>query len=332
MSTSPSRHDVPWHDVPAGAKQAVPLAVCRRGDGGELSLTLLVARGAKQGSTLLLISAVHGDEYEGPAALWQTFEHIDPARLAGTLVLLPVTNPPAYEAGLRVNPADPKDLARTFPGSPRGTVTEQIAHLMRHAVIPHADLMCDFHSAGRYYRIDPWAGYGLVSDAALLERQRQAARAVGYPLIWGTPLYPGRTLSAAFECKVPALYVEAPGEGRAHPDDVTRNVRAARQLLRLLRMIDEPLEDIPAELVVEDNRPDTGYLQIQTVTRHGGYFQPAVRLAEHVAAGQPLGSVLDVAGRTLEDITAPCTGRVVFLRTFPVVAPGDSLGTVMERQ
>jgi len=320
----------PWQDVPTGTKQAVPLPVCRCADGTQLMLQFLVARGTSAGPTLLLISGVHGDEYEGPAALWQVFQDVDPAAVRGTLVLLPVTNPPAYAAGMRANPNDAKDLARTFPGSPNGTVTEQIAHLMQHRVIAHADLFCDFHSAGRYYRIDPWVGYGMTENSELLQRQRQAARVIGYPWVWGTTILPGRTISAADQCGVPSLYVEAPGEGRAHSEDVHRNVRAAQQLMRLMEMLDEPLEPLEPDEIVEDDRRDAGYLQIQMVASHGGFFQPEVTLAGQVEAGQAFGRILDTTGTTLETIPAPIGGRVVFLRTFPVVSPGDSLGAVME--
>ena len=137
-------------------------------------------------------------------------------------------------------------------------------------------------------------------------------------------------MAAASDCGKPAIYVEAPGEGRTRPADVARNVRAARQLLRLMRLVDEPLEPLKPEIFVEDSQSNAGYLQVQIVPRHGGFFQPCVTLGDLVQAGQPWGHILDTVGRTVETILAPCAGRAVFLRTFPVVNPGDSLGTVME--
>ena len=293
-------------------------------------LRLLVARGEREGPVLVLLGAVHGDEYEGPQSLWQTFEDLEPARLRGTVVMLPVANSPAYAAGLRTNPQDPKDLARTFPGSADGSVTEQIAHHVATALIARADFLFDLHSAGRYYRIDPWTGYQMVSDPAVLDRQRQAARVLGYPTVWGTPYLPGRTLSMAAERKIPALYCESPGEGRARLPDIQRNLRAIRQLQRFLGMLDEPLEPLAPERVVENTRTGAGYLQIQIVCRNGGFFHPTVSLTDSVEKDSTFGRILDPTGQTIESVPAPCAGRVVFLRTFPIVQPGDSLGTILE--
>lgn len=323
----------PWSGIALNTKETRTLAVCRRGDGSELSLPMLVARGAvEEGPTLVVLGGVHGDEYEGPLAIWKTFESLETARLSGTLVMMPVTNVPAYEAGRRVNPADPKDLARTFPGSMNGSVTERIAYLVGHELIARASFLCDLHSAGEYYQIDPWVGYALVSDGNVLETQRRAARLVGYPTVWGTALLPGRTLAFAADRGIPAIYVEAPGEGRVRSPDVARNLRVVRQLLRFLGMIDEPVEPFEPERVVEDFRADSGYLQVQWLAECGGLFLPAIGVGDSVREGDEVGGIHDPAGREIVKVVAPCSGRVVFLRTFPLVRPGDSLGTILEIQ
>lgn len=319
----------PWLGLPKCTKTTLRLPVCQRADGSDLALTLLVAIGNATKPLLLLIGGVHGDEYEGPTALWEFFESVNPKTLDGTVLMLPVANPPAFAAGNRVNPDDPKDLARTFPGSATGSITEQIAHVIYHQLMARAQFLCDFHSAGRNYRIDPWAGYAVVSDPSRLQYQRWAANLVGYPTVWGTPMKPGRSLSAADELGIPAIYVEAPGEGRVHREDVKRNLFAIHQLLRFLHMIDETVQPTAPDLVVEDTAPDAGHLQIQMVARHGGMFQPEVELGKMVEANQVFGHIVDLAGATREIVRARHAGRVVFLRTFPVVAPGDSLGAVL---
>lgn len=318
-----------WDEVRPASRQSIDLPVCQEADGRWLNLAVLIVRGCSPGPTLLLLGSVHGDEYEGPAAIWDTYRQADPAALRGTLVLLPVANPPAYQAGQRVNPADPKDLARTFPGSSNGTVTERIAAVIQESLVAHADLLCDLHSAGRLYRIDPWAGYALVSDSKRLDQQRRVARILGYPTVWGSPLLPGRSLWAADRCGVPAIYVEAPGEGRCRPEDVERNRRAIAQILRFLGMVDEPPLNLAPQRFIEDAQPGGGYLQVQIVSRSGGYFHAQVEVGAGVEQGQVLGEIWDPAGRILERIEAPHAGRLMFLRTFPVVAPGDALAYVL---
>src|SRR5262245_17819492 len=124
-----------WHDFKPGAKKSFVLEVVPRADGSPIELPVLVVRGAAAGKTLLATAGVHGDEFEGMAAIRQFYESLDPARLVGTFVAAPTANPPAYEAGLRTNPDDRQDLARVFPGDPAGTVTEQIAHTLTFRLI-----------------------------------------------------------------------------------------------------------------------------------------------------------------------------------------------------
>jgi predicted deacylase len=299
-----------------------------RADGSAIGLTVGVVRGAT-GKTLVVTAGVHGDEFEGMAALQQIFEGLNADQVRGTFVAVPIANPPAFEAGLRVNPDDRQDLARVFPGSPAGTVTEQLAYTLTHRFIRHTDLYCDLHSAGQFYAMPPLAGYQLRPEP-LATVQREAARAFGLPLVWGTPALPGRSLSAAGEWGVPAIYAEITGEGRCRSADVAHYVHGLRQLLAYLGMTGEPVAPHTPTWIVEDDRPQAGFLQVQNQAPVGGFFEPAVSVWEHVESGQCLGTIRDSLGTVRHTLRSAHAGRVVFLRTFPRVLAGDPLCTVLE--
>ncbi|NUQ02230.1 MAG: succinylglutamate desuccinylase/aspartoacylase family protein, partial [Armatimonadetes bacterium] len=178
---------------------------------------VVVVRGT-DGPTLLAIGAVHGDEYEGPVALARLASELDPGTLRGTLVAIPVLNEPAFYLPARCGP-DGLNLARVFPGRGDGAVTEQIAASLT-ALLARVDALVDLHAAGSYYRLHPWAGYGLHADPAVLATQRRLAIAFGLDFVWGTGLAEGRTLSAAATLGVPAIYVEMTGAGLCRAADV----------------------------------------------------------------------------------------------------------------
>jgi hypothetical protein len=71
---------------PAITKQRVHLVVDQRPDAQPLVFPTLVARGRQPGKTLLVIGAVHGDEYEGPVAIQDIFEDLVPTRMRGSFV------------------------------------------------------------------------------------------------------------------------------------------------------------------------------------------------------------------------------------------------------
>src|SRR3954451_16176642 len=112
-----------WEQRQPGQVVRVSLA----DSGGEWELVLFVATGTRPGPTLAMLAGVHGDEYEGPVAIADLLAGHDPAALAGTLIALPVANPPAFAAGTRTSPLDGLNLARCFDGDAAGSASQRLA-------------------------------------------------------------------------------------------------------------------------------------------------------------------------------------------------------------
>jgi predicted deacylase len=313
---------------PPGVKRRLHLLVASMPDGQPLALPVLVARGRRPGPTLLASGAVHGDEYEGVIAIQDSFDALDVEAMAGCFVGVPVLNGPAFAAATREGAWDHLNLARVFPGSPDGSITQRIAHAFQAHLLPAADLYVDLHAGGNAYAIRELAGYMLRPDA-VGERQRAAAIAFGLDLVWGTSPLPGRTLSAAADLGVPALYVELRGEGRALPADVAKARAGLRNLLALLGILPGAYPTA-ARLIIEDESAGSGHLQLDHPSPAAGIFVPAVELWQPVERGQTLGSVRHPDGTTLAVVTAARAGRVLFVRTLPRVFAGDTVAFVLE--
>jgi predicted deacylase len=97
--------------------------------GTPLEIPVVVINGAAAGPCFWVDGAIHGDEPEGPLACQIAMREIDPAQLAGTVVLVPVMNVPAFEAAQRGNPLDTfsYDMNRIYPGRANGYLTERMA-------------------------------------------------------------------------------------------------------------------------------------------------------------------------------------------------------------
>ena len=314
--------------LPAPDKRRYQLIVDFMPDGQHLAFPAVVVTGARAGPTLLVCGAVHGDEYEGTVAIQDVFETLDPTGLRGVFVGIPVVHGPAFAAARRASPWDGLDLARAFPGDPAGSPTLRIAHAFQAHLLPQADFLLDMHSGGSAYAIQPLAGYQL-RDGVLGRVQREAAIAFGAPLVWGTAVLPGRTLWAAGALGIPAIYVEMRGEGRCRPADRARAAEGLRQVMAYLGMLDAPYPTEPPRHVIEDPRPDSGYLQGDHVSPTSGLFVPHVDVWDPVEAGQPLGELRHPDGTVLATVPAARDGRVLFLRTLPRVVAGDALAFVL---
>src|SRR5262245_33788447 len=95
--------------------------------GDELGLPLMFIKGNGPGKTLAIIAGIHGDEYEGTQAIHEIFNHLDAHEVSGNILLVPVANIRAHRVCGRISPDDHLNLARVFPGSKDGTITERIA-------------------------------------------------------------------------------------------------------------------------------------------------------------------------------------------------------------
>ena len=146
---------------------AISDAISARLDADSLLIPVLAVKGASgQGKTLVATAGVHGDEYEGMEAIFRTFEALDPSNLSGTFVAVPVVTLPAFWQATRANPVDGLNMARIFPGSSSGSMSERLAALMLEKVFRHADLYIDLHSSGRNYAMMTLVGYAALGRQA----------------------------------------------------------------------------------------------------------------------------------------------------------------------
>jgi len=139
----------------------------------------LIANGS--GPTALLTGANHGDEYEGPAALFELAQTLDPSQVSGRIIIVPALNYPAFRAGTRTSPIDRGNLNRSFPGRPDGTVTEKIADYVTRHLIPLADIVLDFHSGGKTLDFLPYAAAHELPDKTQEARCFEAVAAFSAP-------------------------------------------------------------------------------------------------------------------------------------------------------
>ncbi|MBI3865387.1 MAG: succinylglutamate desuccinylase/aspartoacylase family protein [Planctomycetia bacterium] len=278
---------------------------------------------------LLITGGVHGDEFEPMAAIRRLIREISAGNIRGQVTLVPVVNEPAFERGQRTAD-DGLDLARTCPGRADGTMTERIAAALS-ALIRDSDYYIDLHTGGTRLVVQPLVGYGLHRNRDVLAAQRRMARAFGLPIIWGTdPSLDGRSLSVARDANVPAIYAEYLGGGGCSAEGVKAYVSGCLNVLIELGILEGEIAAAANNpIVVEDERPGAGHMQVNHPAPCEGFFEPAVRLGQRVESGATLGTVCDVIGDTIMPIVANYTGLVLVLHTFSRVNAGDGVAVIL---
>lgn len=299
--------------VRPGEKRHGPLPIAKRPDGTDIFVPLMIVNGAKPGPTLFLDSAVHGDEYEGGEAIRRLYRELDPTRLKGAVIGVPVMNPLGFEAGNRVSPADTLNLNRCFPGREHGFFTEQLAYRIME-VAKQADYAVDCHGGGNVMALAPVAIRRDIGGPEVARRARGLVQATGLDLVWVNGGGWGAAIAVELQkIGIPTTCVEILGEGRAR-EAVTRQFSVLfKNVMRWLKMI--PGKPTLPKRVIE-------YEGVFINSTHGGFYQQTVELRQLVKRGQLCGTVSDFYGEVVEEIRAPHAGIVASKRTFGTLPPG----------
>jgi predicted deacylase len=307
---------------------AIRSAITQYADPGTIATPVLAARGVRAGPTLVVTAGVHGDEYEGMEAIHRIFEVLDPQRMNGSLVAVPVVTLPAFWLGTRCSPLDLQNMARVFPGRIDGTPTERQAHALLERVLRHADLYVDLHSAGRHYSMVTMCGYASCGSQAA--PAREAALRFGAPVVWvHESISPGRTISATIDRGIPSLYTEARGGGGAGRQDIECYTRGLANLLQLLGVADLS-QAAPAG--TPRILKGSGDLDLGCDVRcsRPGLFWAAVEAGQAVKAGELLGIVRSLEGEVVERITSPRDCVVPIIRRTPCVYAGVVIASLAD--
>src|ERR1035437_7995267 len=151
---------------------------------GRVRVPLGVVCGPRPGPTIVAIGGTHGDEYEGPVGLKNLHNELTAAdMIAGRLIVIPVLNVPAFQAGQRESPLDGGNMNRAFPGDARGTLTRRIARFVSDEVLTRSDVVIDIHAAGPGFEIARCASFHQVDDPRLFARYRETALLFGMPFV-----------------------------------------------------------------------------------------------------------------------------------------------------
>jgi predicted deacylase len=324
--------NVDGHVVQAGRSARLQLPLCELADGTEIRLPAIVVNGVRPGPRLYIGATIHGDEVAGAAIVAQLMAGIDPARLAGSIVALPVQHPLAFHADHRFpvsqfmkSPLDqsPIDAWACFPGDAAGNLSQILAARI-FSLIRASSFALDIHTptrGGRYVPISILPSLSLGADA---ERAYWLAEQVasGYIVRGDKGMYVSRGIQCveATAAGVPSFTFEIGEGGRLEPDVVAEGLRCMRNALVGLGMIEGARVPAPVSYVMRD------FLGLRA--HRGGLLTTMARLGDVVEKGQEIARTVDVWGDEVETFTAP--QRAVFVRatTLSTVSTGERVATL----
>ncbi|MCR9194597.1 MAG: succinylglutamate desuccinylase/aspartoacylase family protein [Hyphomonas sp.] len=277
------------------------------------------------GPRVLLMAGNHGDEYEGQVILMNLSRMLAADDIAGTVYIISGLNAPAVEAGTRVSPLDGGNLNRQFPGDPRGTATQMIAHYVEAELLSRVGYVFDLHSAGRASEYLPSAVACDGDDPALYAQARDVVAAFGLPIGLIVEGSSGGDLSMVASCQrkgVVRVSTELPGSGAIVKPVLDLAQEGLLRALHRIGLLRRPLTEAPA--------PTTRFVRRHRVsdflyTAVDGIFEPFVSLGDLVEVGQCAGLVHDTRNPWREPVNLnfKTSGLVLLRRAHARVRAGQ---------
>ncbi|MBM4221547.1 MAG: succinylglutamate desuccinylase/aspartoacylase family protein, partial [Gammaproteobacteria bacterium] len=194
--------------IPPGTMRRLLWSAGQSFDGSSDQTPVLVINGTGKGPTLCLTGAIHGDELNGIEIVRRVTQDLEPARIRGAVIGIPIVNLQGFRRGSRYLP-DRRDLNRHFPGNPGGSAASRIAWSLFDGIIRHCDGLVDVHT-GSLSRTNLPQLRADLRDAKI----RDFVQGFGGMLVLHNPGRPGTLRYAAAKAGIPAVTLEAGEPGR----------------------------------------------------------------------------------------------------------------------
>ncbi len=303
--------------APAGKLTQVDLRLARLPTGMWISLPVGVLHGRHTGPVIWVSAAIHGDELNGVPIIRHVLDAIDPKRLSGTVLAVPVVNVQGLIQQSRYLP-DRRDLNRCFPGSKRGSSAAQLAHLFMTEIVARCELGLDLHTGSGGRTNLPQLRCDLDEPGTI-----RLAREFGAPVLLHSRLRDGSLRAAARELDKIVLVYEAGEASRFNTKSIEMGVEGTLRVMKSLGMIEDLVEGPKAA-----SRISRASSWVRA--RRTGFCEMMVRLGTEVAEGDSVAVIFDALGQDRSSVKAKHHGIVIGYVTSPIVHRGDAIAHIAE--
>ena len=292
--------------IPSGSTKTVELQIARLLSGTLIHMPVHVFRSDRPGPTVLLSGGLHGDEVNGIEAVRRMmslglFDNLQ----CGSVIALPIINVYGFLFFSRDVP-DGKDVNRSFPGSPQGSLASLVAYTTGGASRTNYPQI-------RYDSEDPEAV--------------ACARAFGAPMSLASSLIPGSLRAQASSMGIPIVVYEGGESMRLEEHSVKEAIRGTKRLLCSLGMLSQ---ELPKARGLKDRRGrhsaprhlnHTTWLRAEA----SGLFSFERESGQAIAEGELIGRIRNPYDSYSVKVLAPFDGFIVGHNNMPLVHRGDAL-------
>lgn len=299
--------------IAPGSRETIDVPVSVLSDHTPVSMSVHVAHGRRPGPTLFVSAAIHGDEVIGVEIVRRLLRAPNLDRLKGTLLAIPIVNAFGFMNHSRYLP-DRRDLNRSFPGSPQGSLAARLAHIFMEEIVARSDIGIDLHSAAIHRSNLPQ-----IRVSPSKPETMALAETFGAPLILTSKLRDGSLRQAGQERGVDVLVFEGGESLRFDEFAVRAGVTGVLRVMRQLGMVSAKGISKPK---VAPLRSISSYWVRAPA---GGLLRAFKSPGDQLSTGDVLAVISDPFGEVDTEIVVEDGDLLIGRTNLPIVNEGDGL-------
>ncbi|MBO3117944.1 succinylglutamate desuccinylase/aspartoacylase family protein [Winogradskyella sp. DF17] len=300
--------------VELGQSAKVSFNVAKLHTQNRIDVPVIIERSKNPGPTVLITAGIHGDEVNGVEIVRQIIAKGINRPKKGTIICIPVINVFGFIHLDREFP-DGRDLNRVFPGSKTGSLASRVAHKLMNEIVPHVDLILDFHTGGAD-RFNS-AQIRIAKNEVILE---ELAEVFGAPFTYYSKNLNKSFRSSCYKLGIPMLLFEGGKSFHINKTITNTGVNGTKRILEHLGMLTSKFK------VSKPKNSGIRIIDSKWIrANHSGMFKAKVLVNSLVKRGDVLGHITDPYGSFNHFVKAPNDGYIFNVNESPIIYQGDAI-------
>jgi len=297
-----------------GERKRTELKIAKLYDYTEMTMPVEIIRGLEDGPIMFVSAAMHGDEINGVEIARRLLSQKILKKIKGTLIVVPVINVFGYNSRSRYLP-DRRDLNRSFPGSPSGSLGSRLANIFLTEIVDKCTHGIDLHTAAIHRTNLPH-----IRASLRVEETKRLAKSFGAPVVLNSSIREGSLRSAFIERDIRLLVYEAGEALRFNEDAIRSGLIGILSVMKAIGMLDElPFKPRKTK---ESSIANNSYWVRAT---ESGSWISTKKLGSTIKSKELIGRITDPFGQHVVKVYADKAGILIGKTTIPLVNEGDAL-------
>lgn len=302
------------HQIARGERRRIQLHVAALYDYTPLSIPVEIIHGKKDGPTLFISAAIHGDEINGIEITRRILQKSALQRIKGTLMVVPIVNVFGFNSKSRYLP-DGRDLNRSFPGAKSGSLAKQMAFIFMKEIVKRSTHGIDIHTGANFR-------YNLPQIRASIEEKEtlRLSHVFGAPVIIHSKLRDGSLREASRKQNISMLLYESGEALRFDEKCIRLGVNGCMAVMKAIGMLEDDRS--------ERRRNQKSFLSRESFwvrANKSGILNLEKKPGQRVQKGERIGVISNPFGRQIKEVLSDRAGIIIGITRSPLVNKGDAL-------